>query len=589
MKYIKLEKISNVVKNAVSRFLPAILCLVVAVILNGIDIESRQDNNLIYVYTMVIGAGIYVLVQILAERYIIKTKEKLALLVGGSVLIILFYILLYHGRSYNTIIDIRTSVTLFSLFIAFTWIPSIGKKDKFNKSFMVHFKGFFIALFYSVILYIGVSLIIVAINELLFSISYRIYGHSANLIFILFAPIYFLSLIPIYPGRKENAVVTDEVTIERMSSCPKYLDILISYIIIPITMAFTMILFLYFVRSIGGKFWTDNLLEPMIVSYSITVILVYLLSSNLSNKIVLLFRKIFPKILIPIVLLQTIASIIKIEEMGLTHGRYYVILYGIFATISGIIFSFLSVKKNGMIAILLIIFSVISIVPPIDAFTISYTSQKNKLEDVLNRNHMIQDDKIVYNPELSKEDKDIMISSFRYLQNMGYTKDIYWLSQGQEEYLSFEKIFGFNQYEENEESYKYIFVFLDKDTVIPIQGFDYFSSLNIYSNKDNEIKLGEFQHEGVQYQILQDFSEDAPRILIQDQEENEVISFLCSQVYHRYQAYVNAKSELDLNDATFTIENEDSKMEMIIYEATIDVGHSENNYNMLISMLVKMK
>src|SRR5699024_3390994 len=122
-----------------------------------------------------------------------------------------------------------------------------------------------------------------------------------------------------------------------------------------------------------SQFWTNNLLEPMLISYSIIVILVLLLTTRIDHSIADLFKKIFPKVLIPIVLFQVIASLLKIGDMGITHGRYYAILYGIFTVITAYIFSFVSFRKTGMIAAVLIVFSTISIIPPVDAFTVSQT------------------------------------------------------------------------------------------------------------------------------------------------------------------------------------------------------------------------
>ena len=116
-----------------------------------------------------------------------------------------------------------------------------------------------------------------------------------------------------------------------------------------VTAVFTLILGVYIATNIAGDFWRDNLLEPMIVSYSITVILVYILASRLENRFAQLFRKIFPKVLVPIVIFQTIASIMKIGDMGVTHTRYYVIAFGIFAIASGILFSFLPVRKMALL------------------------------------------------------------------------------------------------------------------------------------------------------------------------------------------------------------------------------------------------
>ena len=176
----------------------------------------------------------------------------------------------------------------------------------------------------------------------------------------------------------------------RAAKCPKFFEILISYIIIPLITVFTIILLVYIIKNIGGEFWSDNLLEPMIVSYSISVIVVYLLASELENKFTVLFRKILPKVLVPIVVFQIISSLLSLSETGITHTRYYVILYGLFAAVSGILLSFLPVRKNGSVAALLIIFSIFSIVPPVDAFSISKSSQINLVEKVLLENKMLR-------------------------------------------------------------------------------------------------------------------------------------------------------------------------------------------------------
>src|SRR5699024_12270878 len=138
------------------------------------------------------------------------------------------------------------------------------------------------------------------------------------------------------------------------------LPILISYVIIPLSMVYTVILLIYVLLNITGDFWKDNLLDPMLISYAVIVILVFFLASSLDNALVTFFKNIFPKILIPIVLFQTIASFLKIEDTGVTYGRYYVIMFGLFALISGVVFSFFSMKKHGWIALSLIIFAIIS-------------------------------------------------------------------------------------------------------------------------------------------------------------------------------------------------------------------------------------
>ena len=156
---------------------------------------------------------------------------------------------------------------------------------------MITFKSFFIALFFSGVLMAGISIIIGATDQLIFSIDSKAFSHASNLIFLLFGPIYFLSLIPFYPGKANEDKENLPEAIQKAANCPKFLEVLISYIIIPLIAVFTLILLIYIIQNIGGEFWTDNLLEPMLVSYAITVILVYILASELENKFAIYFRR----------------------------------------------------------------------------------------------------------------------------------------------------------------------------------------------------------------------------------------------------------------------------------------------------------
>ena len=338
----------------ISRFSLTALILFATAIMNAIVIQTK-DHSDVYdrlVVSFVIGVFFSVAFQMFYERFF---EEKMArsIFMAVTFLVMLLYFFYLKYSEWDTEFLVKTAALLFLLLITFLWIPSIKSGLYFHQTFMAAFKAFFITLFYAVVIFLGVSLILFAINQLIVNVDDTAYEHVANLIFVLFAPIYFLSFIPVYP-KEDNIDHMDQmsaarkfgkVSVKEGISAPKFLTHVISYVFIPVTAVFTVILLIYIIANITGDFWTDNLLEPMLVTYSITVIIVYLLACQLENKIAYYFKLIFPKVLIPIVLFQTISSIIRIGEMGITYGRYYVILFGVFATIAGIIFSFFSVRK----------------------------------------------------------------------------------------------------------------------------------------------------------------------------------------------------------------------------------------------------
>ena len=115
-----------------------------------------------------------------------------------------YYLIIMPAPKLSMEIEIRTAVALFALLIAFIWVPVIKSKISFNKSFMISFKSFFNSLFFSAVIFGGISIILAAINQLIFPLDYKAYPHTSNIVFVIFAPMYFLSLIPVYLGAKDK-------------------------------------------------------------------------------------------------------------------------------------------------------------------------------------------------------------------------------------------------------------------------------------------------------------------------------------------------------------------------------------------------
>ena len=235
----------------------------------------------------------------------------------SAIVLTIIYFLIIKNKIYDVEMAVRTTVILFILTVLLLWIPSIKSKINFNQSFVAVFKSFFMALFLNGILFLGVVIILAAINLLLFSIDGDAYIHSANIIFVLLAPITFLLYTPLYPafgctdkedthtdGNSEAEIQglspasddsnkdkdDNEEKLNKAIASGKLLETLVSYIIIPVAAVFTLILLMYILINITGKFWTDNLLESMLVAYSITVIFIYLLASNIENAWTKYFR-----------------------------------------------------------------------------------------------------------------------------------------------------------------------------------------------------------------------------------------------------------------------------------------------------------
>ncbi len=596
---LTLNKFENKLRGlteAITRFPITTLFLVAATIVNIISINSNRELYDKYLFTFVVGSFLSAVLQVAYERFFTKFSTRMLLMGAGIILTIGYYFIIWKAPSYDMATGIRTFVTTFALLFAFIWIPVIKSKINFNQSFMISFKSFFNSLFFSAVIFAGINIIILAIDQLIFPVSENAYFHTANIVFVLFAPMYFLSLIPIFLGAteatNEKLVAGKYETIQRAAHCPKFLEVLISYIIIPLTAVFTLILIIYILQNIGGEFWTDNLLEPMLVSYAITVILVYILASEINNPFTKWFRKIVPKILVPIVIFQIVASILNMDETGLTHGRYYVILFGVFAAIVGILLSFLPVRKNGIIALLLIVFSAISIVPPVDAFTISRTSQINTLEKVLLKNNMLENDQIRPNKSISNKDKEIITKTVTYLDMMRYLPKTEWFPKDFVIYEDFTDTFGFEEYypEREDMENQSVYVMLGEKAMLNISQYDTLVKYSLdIQNKSADGKIAEIEQAGKHYTLVQKTTDDKVDIKIIGENNEELINFSTQEIFDRFYNYNTMKDQISVEEATFTKENDKAKMAFVVQHLNIEKMNNPPYYNAELYILFNIK
>lgn len=593
--FIKFRIQGKGLMDTIIRFPLTIFLLFSAVITNTIAINIQVKDLYIKLFiSMVLGASIYVVSQMLYERFCNKPNMRIILMAVAFASSTVYYLLI-NNAGWSTEVIIRTIVIFFILLIAFLWIPVIRNDANFNQSFISVFKSFFMAAFLSGILFLGVWLIIGAINMLITSVDGRAYPHAANIIFVLITPIYFLSLIPIYPKREKKQALVSEQTNQKeaflkATSSARFLEILISYIVIPVAVVFTVILLLYIFINITGDFWTNNLMEPLLLSYSITVIIVYLLASNMRNTFARYFRKAFPKVLVPVVLFQTLSSILKMSEVGVTYGRYFVILFGLFATVAAILFCVMPIAKNGIIAPILIILSAISIIPPSDAFTISRINQIGRLENALKKNEMLKDNVIIPNEAASKEDQKIIISSIQYLNRMNYVKDISWLSAYQK-YYDYAAIFGFTEFEADKNNNINLYIYRDRTDPITVSGYDFMIERNI-DNQGKGFMTCNFEKEGIAYNLRLENADHNQQAILLENEGKEIIRFELNSIFNKYYTAINnaeMNKTVSTEEVTFTQENISAVITVIAQDISINEWKDGKNQYANVNILIKIK
>lgn len=521
-----LNKTAKSLETLSLRFPVVILALVFLTTVMALMIESviSDSDSVRIIFAGVFFAFLSLFSVFLSER--IKTTPTIRRGIQlASIPIAALYFFLFTSPATSLLEAIRLVVISFALFALTLFIPSYKSSVDFGRVALTHFRAFFTSALYSVVLFVGLMAIYFAIDLLLFNLVDQVIAHIANLVFLLFAPTYYLSLL-------------NDVS----APYPKILNILVSYILIPLLAAFTAVLVAYLVKILITQVWPVGQIGPMVLAYSASGFIVYILSVELDNKFAESFKKLFPFALIPLVGLQLYSIYIRIDAFGITESRYYLILFGIFSLISAG-YLILSKSKNAKIVVLLAAcFAIISIVPPVDAFSVSRMSQTSRVEEILVRNNMLSENKINPNPNLSAKDKSEITSIMDYMTSMGHLRSLEWFPEKYKDssylYNEYETIFGFSPYDSpGIDRPAYYSVSMDKTVPLDISGYDLYINLELHSLEEDSTLLSTFTLDDQNLSLYSEpDNEGEPKLVLITAEGSKLLEVTTTEILSELQA-----------------------------------------------------
>ncbi|RNC63167.1 MAG: hypothetical protein AWM53_01553 [Candidatus Dichloromethanomonas elyunquensis] len=471
------------ISDAILRFPLSVINLFCSAILICYMISLHREPPLIIqklVFAFVVGAILGMTAQFAAERFA-KLAQKRLMIYGLSALLTTGYLLiLWPAPEISPEIGIRTFVAVFALICAVLWFPAFKEKTDFNIVALIHFKSVFTSVLYSGVLSAGIAAIIATVNILLFHVTNDAYPYMMTIIWVLFAPIYYLSLLPRFNVKDNEGLEA----IHSAGSYPRFLQILVSYIAIPLVAVYTLVLFAYFIKILVTLHWPSGQLGPMVLIYSAAGLLIFVLSSLLENRFAILYRMIFPKVLIPIVIMQMISVGIRLRAYGVTESRYYVALFGIFSIATGLLLSIKPVSKNHYIALFAAGFAVFSVIPPMDAFTVSRNSQIGRVEKILQSEGIFSNGKLTPKAGVPEQSKIEITSILSYLEGRSSLKYIKWLPEDFHMYRDMKKTIGFEPvYGATDGELVNRYFSANADMQKPLIISDYDISVQVFSNR----------------------------------------------------------------------------------------------------------
>jgi hypothetical protein len=370
---------------------------------------DRQDSyKHLYNVVMVCSLGISFLLSLVFICERIKTSKIASIVVQiiGVILLVAYYFSLPGEVGYKDIARYFLFMAGMHLLVSFSPFA--------NKNFSVERKGFwqfnqnlFIRILitgvYSGVLYAGLSVAILSFDNLFEAhINSKIYGQLFFFILGVFNTWFFLSGLP-------NNL--DEL--ESMDFYPKGLKIFTQYVLLPLVIIYLLILYLYMGKIILQWQLPMGWVSYLVLGFSTTGIFSLLLIEPLREaegiNWIKRFSKWFYLILFPLIVLLFIAILRRTGEYGITERRYFVFVLAIWLTLMALYFSISKLKNIKIIPYSLCLIAFLTSFGPWGAFSLSEKSQMGRLEEILIKNKILVDGKIVkaVNPIPEEERQDV--------------------------------------------------------------------------------------------------------------------------------------------------------------------------------------
>lgn len=492
------------------RFPAVLVALAVSMVCVSLLInENIMDDDIVgrLIVTCVFTAFLGVAAVFFCERF--KINKMIQLIINVFVLIAgVIYFFIFTSDEWPWTEFAYLAVFCFTLLALFLFIPTYRKAADFGKVLLVHVKSAFTALLYSVVIFAGLSIIYFSIDFLLLHMNEDIIAHIANIVFLFFMPVYYLALLPNFNATDDAAKQKNEED----AKYPKVLAVLVSYILIPLFAVFSGVLIAYIVKIVLTQVWPVGEIGPMVLGYSVSGYILYMLSLKLDNKFALAFRKLFPFFLIPMVVLQIVSCAIRINAYGVTEPRYYLVLIGVFSICGALYLIFAKVKNASKIVLLAALFAILSILPGIGAFGISKISQSHRLENILEQNNMLKGGALVPGNQVSESDKSDITSIVDYMSEMKYLNSLEWFPEELKDKdiltsIEFKDAFGFEPYYSGvpSEKFQYYYAMIDPLEQLEIDGYTTFFQIDLYNAEHSELPvfLADFTVGDISFQAYQ--------------------------------------------------------------------------------------
>jgi putative membrane protein len=582
------EKFKNLfpdMKKGIGRFpvtvVFSLILFIVAIFTIESDFYILPEEDL-WIKYLIIAIPLSASVELVREKYLENKRSNFFRITSFFGIFLFIFLLKIFFKNHFATETINITATILIFYVLFYLIPIIYRNEDKEKYLQSVVGNQMITIGFSIVLFLGLSAIVGTIDVLLINLPNTIYFDNFVFSASIFGVAFFVSRLK----RKDESL--------KDYNLPKIVEVLICYILIPLILIYTAILYLYFVKIIFTLKMPKGIVSHLVLWYTTFSLFIIIMATPITykNKFAKFYKKYFPLISIPLILLALFSINERIFQYGVTENRYLVVIL-----ILWLLFNMIFIIKADVKWVLIsFIFAVlVAIFSPFNLVNVSINSQNKRLERILKKNGIIQNKKFINkNNELSQRTKNEIMSIIDYFYNNALEikrKKIKILEKTYEKPEDFMKVIGVNDswksYENIDIQEKNIVSDIalktdDDIEITKIKGYDYliydFSvSYPLDTNETKEIDNNGYKiilkNENLTIKNIQKNIEILNINL--NKIANEIYLKIKEKAKRQNQSYV----KLPENDLTYLSETKNSKYKIVFYEIHLSEDDKFNNLN----------
>jgi hypothetical protein len=399
-KFPSLQSVLNAVQKTISRFPLETITTILGTVFAILLLEEKNDAQEKLYVKLIMCCSLCLALFLSVSLYFLATQKSnwvrflTSLILGG--LVTAFVFSFAEKITEVEIIQFLALNIALHLLVSFAgFLPKSYDQDEFWEFNKQLFLRILTAGLYSLVLYAGLALAILAVHNL-FNVEFynNIYPHLFFVIAGVFNTIFFLAGVP----------ETNDKEVPLTLNYPKGLKKFTQYVLLPLISIYLVILICYEAKILVTLSlpvgWVSNLVLVFAIFGILSFLLVHPIAEETGNLWMRTFNRWFYYLLIPLLGLLFWAILYRIHLYGFTHERYYVFILAIWLTIVVAYFLIQKQPKIKFIPISLCIIALLSLVGPQSADSVSKRSQLSRFESYMQK---IEKSKLKF----TKEEQDL--------------------------------------------------------------------------------------------------------------------------------------------------------------------------------------